>query len=211
MAKESIIKPAWFLNTVADNNTFVIHKNNGLYRHLSYKHNGNAVGRDFEVITTPGTLLVKDGLTAHVFTGKGDLFDSFRLGTLEYNPCRFDKLITASGFGEHNYLEMDRDAIRNHLVAHLEHVAEESDFTDYEIEDHKDCLESEVMERSETMADFSEMLADFARDNDWARDIISQINLSEFQTYTINYTTCLTAVLVMVDMFDQQVASEVKL
>ena len=109
-----------FLNDVK-NHEITIHKNNGVYRHLTFK-NPNDCNRYFNITTFPNFLVITGDMGALVFFRvNDDMFNFFRSDDLKINPDYWAEKIQSTSWRakDASYLEFDVDKIKEYAKDYL--------------------------------------------------------------------------------------------
>lgn len=91
------------------NHKMTVLKDDGLYRHLRFKKEGNSCYW-FDIITWPGCLTINGDMGTYTFARNEDMFGFFRTDKGEINPGYWaEKLLVGSGSGRDMAEQFDAD------------------------------------------------------------------------------------------------------
>ena len=109
-----------FLDDVK-NHELTIHKNNGVYRHLTFANPDNC-DKYFNITTFPNHLVITGDMGALVFSRLHDMFNFFRSDDLKINPDYWaEKIQSASYQGKiESYSEFDLDEVKRRAQEDLD-------------------------------------------------------------------------------------------
>ena len=150
-----------FLNDVK-NHELTIHKNNGVYRHLTFA-NPNNCNKYFNITTFPNHLVITGDMGALVFSRLHDMFDFFRSDDLRINPDYWAEKIQSTSWDARieSYSEFDLEQAKKNAQEDLNTYLEDND--DLSEEDRASLLEDFEWEilRSEDEYEIVEAIRNF--------------------------------------------------
>ena len=134
-----------FLNDVK-NHELTIHKNNGVYRHLTFA-NPNDCDKYFNITTFPDYLIITGDMGALVFSRLHDMFDFFRSDNLKINPGYWaEKIQSASYQGKiESYSEFDIDEVKRCAQEDLDDFLEQNMLSELDKEKLLEEFDSEIL------------------------------------------------------------------
>lgn len=134
-----------FLNDVK-NHEITIHKNNGVYRHLTFA-NPNDCDKYFNITTFPDYLIITGDMGALVFSRLHDMFDFFRSDDLKINPGYWaEKIQSASYQGKiESYSEFDTDEVKRFAQEYLDDFLEQNMLSELDKEELLEEFDSEIL------------------------------------------------------------------
>lgn len=108
-----------FLNDVK-NHDLIIHQNNGVYRHLTFK-NPESINQYFNITTYPEYLVITGDMGSLIFSRLTDMFNFFRSDDLQINPDYWSEKIASINYNAKSasYSEFDIDAVKENAKQYL--------------------------------------------------------------------------------------------
>ncbi|PXY91377.1 hypothetical protein [Gilliamella apis] len=163
-----------FLNDVK-NHELTIHKNNGVYRHLTFK-NPNDCNQYFNITTFPDYLIITGDMGALVFSRLHDMFDFFRSDDLKINPDYWAEKIRSTSWDARieSYSEFDTDKVKENAKIYLNKYIQDNNLSEDDKEDLLEEFKFEILysedeyEIVEAIRNFS--FKDFKFDEFWESD-----------------------------------------
>lgn len=134
-----------FLNDVK-NHELTIHKNNGVYRHLTFA-NPNDCDKYFNITTFPNYLVITGDMGALVFSRLHDMFNFFRSNDLKINSGYWaEKIQSASYQGKiESYSEFDTDEVKRFAQEYLDDFLEQNMLSELDKEELLEEFDSEIL------------------------------------------------------------------
>lgn len=139
-----------FLNDVKDHE-ITIHKNNDVYRHLTFKKPGSS-NQYFNITTFPHYLVITGDMGSLIFSKSADMFRFFRSDDLEINPDYWSEKIESIEYESklESYSEFDVDIAKKHAQEYLnDYLDEDETLSSDDREELTEEFENKIMHTSD--------------------------------------------------------------
>lgn len=98
-------------------------QDNGLYRHLRFRKPGTGM-YGFDIITWPGSLVIKGDMGTYLFSRTEDMFEFF--GTGDMNPGYWAEKTPGYGRKNESIKTYDAETVRGYIASYIEDAVSEA-------------------------------------------------------------------------------------
>lgn len=186
-----------FLDDVK-NHELTIHKNNGVYRHLTFA-NPDDCDKYFNITTFPNYLVITGDMGSLVFARLHDMFNFFRSDDLRINPNYWAEKIQSASWDARieSYSEFDTDKVKENAKIYLNKYIQDNNLSEDDKEDLLEEFKSEIL-YSEDEYEIVEAIRNFSF-KDFKFD---EFHWDGCRVYTYSYIWLCYAIVWSIKKFD---------